>query len=105
MSLKKQYLKSRPECKVTFSISKEEMNGGSKVSVVGDFNNWEKASHPLKKRKRGDYSVQLKLPTGKSYEYKYLVDDTDWILDSADDGRIQVEGFNTENSVVSLHKE
>ncbi len=105
MSLKKQFLKSKPECKVTFSISKEEMNGGSKASVVGDFNNWKKDSHPLKRRKGGDYSVQLKLHTGKSYEYKYIVDDTEWILDSGDDGRIQVEGLNTENSVVSLQKE
>ena len=37
MSISKQYLKSRPVCKVTFVVSAAEAN---EVVVVGDFNEW-----------------------------------------------------------------
>ena len=35
MAIKKQYLKSKPVCKVTFSVPAKE---ATKVAVVGDFN-------------------------------------------------------------------
>ena len=37
MAIKKQFLKSKPVCKVTFSLPAEE---AKKVSVVGSFNEW-----------------------------------------------------------------
>ena len=37
MAISKQYLKSKPECKVTFSVPAKEAN---KVEVAGDFNSW-----------------------------------------------------------------
>ena len=37
MAIKKQYLKSKPVCKVTFSVPAKE---ATKVAVVGDFNEW-----------------------------------------------------------------
>jgi hypothetical protein len=40
MSIKKQYLKSKPVCKVTFRIPKEVANGTRMAALVGEFNNW-----------------------------------------------------------------
>ena len=37
MAIKKQYLKTKQTCKVTFTVSAKEAN---KVSVLGDFNQW-----------------------------------------------------------------
>jgi hypothetical protein len=37
MSLKKQYLKSRNLCKVTFRLSKPEAQGAGVAHLVGDF--------------------------------------------------------------------
>ena len=53
VGLKKQNLKSKPVCKVTFIMPKEAVESAKKVHVVGDFNNWEKKSLPLKKLKKG----------------------------------------------------
>ena len=47
MSLKKQYLKSKPVCKVTFSMNKEAVSGAGKVDLLGEFNNWNTAE-PVK---------------------------------------------------------
>jgi len=72
MSVSKQYLKSKPICKVTFTVPAEE---AKKVAVVGDFNNWKanKAS-ALKKLKNGTFKGTLELPKEGSFEYKYIID-------------------------------
>ncbi|MDD5671311.1 MAG: isoamylase early set domain-containing protein [Candidatus Omnitrophica bacterium] len=46
-----------------------------KVSIVGNFNNWNTTKTPLKKASKGNWKVELKLAPGR-YEYRYLVDGT-----------------------------
>ena len=41
MALKKQFSRNGKECKVTFTLPKEIMSNFSKISLVGDFNNWD----------------------------------------------------------------
>ena len=36
--LKKQYLKGKPICKVTFTLPKEAAEGTQEVKILGDFN-------------------------------------------------------------------
>ena len=54
--------------KVTFAVPAEV----GPVSVVGDFNEWDPASTPLKARSNGTRSVALTLPTGGRYRFRYL---------------------------------
>ena len=72
MAIAKQYLKTKPICKVTFTVPAEE---AKKVAVVGDFNNWKanKAS-ALKKLKNGTFKGTLDLPKENTYEFKYIID-------------------------------
>ncbi len=49
MAIKKQYLKSKPVCKVTFSVPAEEAKN---VAVVGTFNEWNTEATELKKIKK-----------------------------------------------------
>ena len=55
MSIKKQYLKSKPVCKVTLSLPKEAAESAKKVTVVGDFNDWDKKSSTHEETKRRDF--------------------------------------------------
>jgi len=41
MSIKKQYLKTKPVCKVTFRISEKRGNSAGTARDVGEFNNWD----------------------------------------------------------------
>ncbi|MCB0457845.1 MAG: glycoside hydrolase, partial [Flavobacteriaceae bacterium] len=52
MAITKQYLKSKPLCKVTFTVPAEEAN---EVKVVGSFNGWNTKETPLKKLKNGTF--------------------------------------------------
>ena len=52
MAITKQYLKSKPICKVTFSVPAEE---AKEVKVVGTFNKWNTKVKGLKKLKNGTF--------------------------------------------------
>ena len=98
MSLKKQYLKSKPVCKVTFSLLAKEAES---VSVVGNFNEWNAEAAPLKKLKNGTFKTTLDLESENSYEYKYVVDGQ-YINDESADAYAWNDYAGGENSVVSV---
>ncbi len=99
MSIKKQFLKSKPECKVTFSIEAKE---AKTVEVAGVFNNWKSKKTPLKKLKNGTFKGSINLPTNKSYEFKYVVDGQSWVNDDNADKYIWNDYAASENGVVEL---
>lgn len=72
MSLKKQYLKSKPVCKVTFKLSKEEAKSAGSVRLVGDFNGWDTQSAPMKKLKNGGFTSTLDLEKDKAYQLSLI---------------------------------
>lgn len=101
MSLKKQFLKSKPVCKVTFKLSEEEAKSADKVRLVGDFNNWDKSAPPMKKLKNGGFTTTVDLETGKEYQFRYLLDDQSWENDWAADAYVPSSESLDDNSVVS----
>lgn len=74
----KQYLKTRPACRVTFRLPKEAAPKAKFVSVVGDFNNWSITETPLKKLKNGDFKITVTLPCNREYKFRYLIDADRW---------------------------
>lgn len=101
ISLKKQYLKSKPACKVTFMFPKEAAGDAKSITVVGDFNNWDKESSKMKKQKDGNFIVTLELEKGRDYRFRYLVDGSRWENDWNAD-KYMPNRFGGEDSVVSV---
>ena len=97
MAIKKQYLKSKPVCKVTFTVPAEEAN---EVVVAGNWNEWNATAEPLKKLKNGTFKTTVDLESGSSYEFKYIVDGQ-WQNDEQADAYAWNE-FATENGVLNL---
>lgn len=101
MSLTKKTLKTRPVCKVTFTLPPAYGVEAGNVVLVGDFNEWSQESHPLKKTKGdGRYSVTLDLPVNESFQFRYLIDGSAWINDDEADEYIPSPFGNESNSVV-----
>jgi len=98
MSLNKKYLKSKPICKVTFKVLKDECNAANKVSLAGDFNDWRET--PMKKLKSGDFSLTLDLETDHKYQFRYLVNEEKWENDWAADEYVPSPLSYEDNSVV-----
>lgn len=98
MAISKQYLKTKPVCKVTFSVPAED---ASKVAVVGDFNNWDPKGSALKKLKNGTFKGTFNLPKDNTYEFKYLVDGN--YVNDAEADRFQWNDYaGAENGVLEV---
>jgi len=98
MPIKKQYLKTKPICKVTFSVSAEE---AEKAHVVGSFNQWNSEKTVLKKLKNGTFKGSVDLETGNSYEFRYIIDGAYKNEEQADSYK-WIEFVNAENCILNL---
>lgn len=100
MSIEKKFLKAKPVCKVKFSLAGDSYTSASSVLLVGDFNNWQIGETPLKKTK-GVWSVSVDLESGKSHQFRYLIDGDRWENDPEADHFV-ASGLGSENSVLAL---
>jgi 1,4-alpha-glucan branching enzyme len=71
-----------------------------RVNLVGDFNNWDTAKDEMRQsRADGKWRVALVLPSGREYEFRYLVNGRDWHNDWRAD-KYRLNKFGSDNSVV-----
>jgi hypothetical protein len=105
IGITKQYLTKRPNkphlCRVTFRFLSEHANKAKSVHLVGEFNDWKMLETPLKRLSNGDFSVTLKLEVGRTYQYRYLLNQTDWINDPSAESSIENK-FGGHNSAISV---
>jgi len=78
MIIKKQYLKTKPVCKVTFGLPSELTFHAQAANLVGEFNDWDITATPMKKLKNGSFTITMDLEAGREYQFRYLVDHTQW---------------------------
>jgi 1,4-alpha-glucan branching enzyme len=81
---------------VTFRFPAGLARAARTVSLVGSFNGWDPAVHPMWRSGDDDWTITVYLCPGRSV-YLFSVDGVGW-LDPADDGRIP-NGWGSEYSV------
>ena len=96
--LKKEYPKNKKTCKVTFHMP--AAIAAETIHLVGDFNNWDEEATPMQRRKDGSFRVTLELEIGREYQFRYLVNSTDWHNDWEAD-KYAPNPFSGDNSVVA----
>jgi 1,4-alpha-glucan branching enzyme len=94
MSIKKQYLKSKPVCKVTFRLP------GEAAESAESANDWNIYATPMRKLKNGSFVVTLDLEPNREYQFRYLLDDETWENDGEADKYVSHPYGDGENSVV-----
>lgn len=100
MSIKKQFLKSKPVCKVTFRIPEEMGDLARSAHIVSEFNNWSFFSTPMKKLKNGAFTTTLDLEQGREYQFRYLLDKNTWENESDADKSVPTPYGDSENSII-----
>jgi 1,4-alpha-glucan branching enzyme len=100
MSIKKQYLKNKPVCKVTFRLPTEATGSARSVHVLGDFNGWDPFATPMRRLKKGGFTVSVNLETNREYQFRYLIDESRWENDWCPDRYIPSPFPYCDNSVV-----
>lgn len=94
--LKKRFFKTKPTCQVTFHLPEDVE--AKEACVVGEFNNWDQNATPLKKS-RGVWKASVELEQGREYQFRYLVNGSEWHNDDAAD-RYVPNNVDGDNSVV-----
>lgn len=102
MGIAKQFLKTKPTCKVTFSLEGENTNEAQSAHVVGDFNDWSISAHPMKRTRSGGFKTTIELEKDRSYQFRYLLDQQHWVNDPAADRFTPSPFADSQNSVVIL---
>lgn len=102
MAYTKKFLKSRAACKVKFAIDAEAADGAEEVYLVGDFNDWDHKSLPMKKRKDGSFVLEMELASGKDYQFRYLTESGRWFNDSSADAYVHCAFAGEENSIIKV---
>jgi len=82
--------------RVNFALTDQ---GAHNVNLVGDFNEWNQKSHPMKKDAVGTWKKTTLLEPGL-YEYKFLVDG-EWKEDPLNPNRCR-NRFGTFNCIVQV---
>ena len=98
--IKKQFLKSKPVCKATFSLPVESTPEAKSVLLVGEFNDWNVEKAVKMKKQKGIFKATVELETGKEYQFRYIADQENWFNDAEADKYVATP-FGVENSVVS----
>ena len=94
--MKKQMQKKTKRRRIIFSFNAP--NAG-KVSLVGEFNNWDPKKHPMKSEGNGLWTKTVMLKPGR-YEYKFLADEN-WMLDTQNDHSC-LNSYGTLNSLITV---
>jgi 1,4-alpha-glucan branching enzyme len=97
--LTKRFLKSG-SVKVEFVLPEAIAADAETAFLVGDFNDWSETATPMKKFKNGKFKITLDLDTNRDYQFRYLVDGTQWHNDW-DADRYVANPFSGDNSVVN----
>lgn len=95
--LKKQLLKSKPVCKVTFILP--EAIQAENAAVIGDFNGWNRNATPMTALKSGGFKVTVDLEAGQRYEFRYVVNGSETHNDWQADAYVP-NPYGSDNSVV-----
>ena len=95
--VQKTYFKTKEYCKVKFILTPEN---AETVEILGLNSDWEN-SILMKKKKDGSFSCDVSLPKDSRHEFKYLVNETEWLGDPEADAQEQ-NAFGSHNSVVII---
>lgn len=95
--VQKTYFKTKDYCKVKFSFVAES---AEKIQLLGLNNDWQTPIE-MKKRKDGLFVAEIKLDKGSRHEFKYLVNETEWLMDDQADATTN-NVYGSQNSVVII---
>jgi hypothetical protein len=95
--IQKTYFKTKDYCKVKFAFKVEN---AETIEILGLNSDWEN-SVIMSKKKDGSFSADVNLPKDSKHEFKYLVNETEWVNEPEADST-EPNAFGGTNSVIVL---
>jgi predicted flap endonuclease-1-like 5' DNA nuclease len=99
--MKKKINSQKSTSTVLFSLPKSVTASANSVVVVGDFSEWIPVA--LNKQKDGSFAVEVEIPLGREYHFRYQIDGRHWENDMAADRYVTSPIYgHIQNSVLNL---
>lgn len=95
--VQKTYYKTKDYCKVKFSFKVEN---AETVEILGLNSDWQH-SVLMSRKKDGSFSADVNLPRDSRHEFKYLVNEKEWLNDPEADSQ-EPNVYGGTNSVIRL---
>jgi hypothetical protein len=95
--VQKTYYKTKDYCKVKFTFNVEN---AETVEILGLNSDWAN-SIIMSKKKDGSFTAELSLPKNTEHQFKYRVNENEWLNEPAADKEVANE-FGGINSVIVL---
>ena len=83
--------------RVTFTIPNSTW--ADSICLVGDFNEWNRTTHPLRRDREGRWVRTVELELGRAFQFRYLRDGKEWLNDSHADAYVYNQ-YGSDNFVV-----
>ena len=87
----------RTVVRVTFTLP--DSIWADKIYLVGDFNHWNRTSHPFRRDRTGRWILTVDLEPGRAYQFRYLCDNDRWMNESQADAHVH-NRYGSDNFVV-----
>lgn len=89
--------------KVSFILPAAYVADAAEGILVGEFNDWnlEEGIH-LQKQDDGSMKAELVLTAGKTYQYRYLLNDGRWVNDDSEKNFSDLYGNTVENCIITI---
>jgi len=88
---------------ITFTLPAEAVEGANEVIILGEFNNWSPADeYKLEKQQDGSYKAIIPLEAGRTYQYRFLLDNGRWVNDYHAQYYVPVHHFYVDNCVITV---
>lgn len=94
--INKRFFKTKDEVEVTFVL---DVDTASSVALVADFLDWKAQPMKLNKKDKA-FKFKTRLPKGKEFEFRYLVNESEWVNDTHAD-RYVPNSFGQDNGLIS----
>ena len=89
--------------KVSFTLPAAYVADATQGILLGEFNNWNTEEGIfLQKKEDGSMVAELSLTPGKTYQYRYLLNDGRWVNDDSSKAYSEIFGYPVENCLIEV---
>lgn len=95
--VQKTYFKTKDYCKVKFSFKPEN---AETVEILGLNSDWQH-SVIMSRKKDGTFSADVNLPKDSQHEFRYRVNETEWLNEPEADSEVP-NIYGSTNSIITV---
>jgi len=97
--IKKTFVEVERQTRARVTFTLPNTIWADRITLVGDFNNWDTQSHPFSRTRAGGWTITVDLEPARAYQFRYLQGNSQWMNDQEADAHVH-NIYGSDNFVV-----